>query len=104
MGLEVGRRLPTKRFSPRELRARIRVVLRRTVKQDKQDVYRFGNGELDMGRFELRWAARERHDSRAEAAGSFCSQPRPCVEARTATGGGMGLERFLTDGVIEQTK
>ena len=55
MGLEVGADdYVTKPFSPRELRARIRAVLRRTVTQDKEDVYRFGSWELDMGRFELR--------------------------------------------------
>jgi len=55
MGLEVGADdYITKPFSPRELRARIRAVLRRTVTQDKEDVYRFGSWELDMGRFELR--------------------------------------------------
>jgi DNA-binding response OmpR family regulator len=55
MGLEVGADdYVTKPFSPRELRARIRALLRRTVTQDKEDVYRFGSWELDMGRFELR--------------------------------------------------
>jgi two-component system alkaline phosphatase synthesis response regulator PhoP len=57
MGLEVGADdYVTKPFSPRELRARIRAVLRRTVTQDNnnEDVYRFGSWELDMGRFELR--------------------------------------------------
>lgn len=55
MGLEVGADdYVTKPFSPRELRARIRAVLRRTAPQDAEDVYRFGNWELDMGRFELR--------------------------------------------------
>jgi DNA-binding response OmpR family regulator len=55
MGLEVGADdYVTKPFSPRELRARIRAVLRRTVTQDKEDVYRFGTWELDMVRFELR--------------------------------------------------
>lgn len=55
MGLEVGADdYVTKPFSPRELRARIRAVLRRAVTQDKVDVYRFGSWELDLNRFELR--------------------------------------------------
>jgi len=54
MGLDVGADdYITKPFSPRELRARIRAVLRRTAPQ-QEDIYRFGTWELDMGRFELR--------------------------------------------------
>jgi two-component system alkaline phosphatase synthesis response regulator PhoP len=55
MGLDVGADdYVTKPFSPKELRARIRAVLRRTAPEDAEDVYRFGACELDMGRFELR--------------------------------------------------
>lgn len=55
MGLEVGADdYVTKPFSPRELRARIRAVLRRAAPQPGDDIYRFANWELDMGRFELR--------------------------------------------------
>jgi len=48
----------TKPFSPRELRARIRAVLRRakseSEKNEPQTVFRFGPFELDLTRFELR--------------------------------------------------
>jgi DNA-binding response OmpR family regulator len=49
----------TKPFSPRELRARIRALLRRAGPADQgsggtEQVYRFGSCELDMTRFELR--------------------------------------------------
>jgi DNA-binding response OmpR family regulator len=49
----------TKPFSPRELRARIRALLRRSGPADQggggtEQVYRFGSCELDMTRFELR--------------------------------------------------
>src|SRR5215469_11732807 len=55
MGLDVGADdYVTKPYSPKELRARIRAVLRRTAPQDADDIYRFANWELDMGRFELR--------------------------------------------------
>jgi DNA-binding response OmpR family regulator len=55
MGLEVGADdYVTKPFSPKELRARIRAVLRRVAPQQAEDVYRCGGWELDMGRFELR--------------------------------------------------
>jgi DNA-binding response OmpR family regulator len=55
MGLDVGADdYVTKPFSPKELRARIRAVLRRTTPEDAEEVYRFGACELDMSRFELR--------------------------------------------------
>jgi DNA-binding response OmpR family regulator len=59
LGLDVGADdYVTKPFSPRELRARIRALLRRSdsLNDDaKSDtVYRFGPFELDLTRFELR--------------------------------------------------
>jgi DNA-binding response OmpR family regulator len=54
LGLEVGADdYVTKPFSPAELRARIKAVLRRTA-NDTPDVYRFGDVEVDFVRFELR--------------------------------------------------
>ena len=56
LGLEVGADdYVTKPFSPAELRARIKAVLRRTM-NDTPDVYRFGDVEVDFVRFELRRA------------------------------------------------
>ena len=49
----------TKPFSPRELRARIRAVLRRGATDAIGETYRFGSCELDMARFELRRDARQ---------------------------------------------
>jgi DNA-binding response OmpR family regulator len=59
LGLDVGADdYVTKPFSPRELRARIRALLRRANSepgdQRAEDVFRFGPFELDMTRFELR--------------------------------------------------
>jgi len=55
MGLDVGADdYVTKPFSPRELRARIRALLRRTTLAAGEEVYRFGPCELDLVRFELR--------------------------------------------------
>jgi DNA-binding response OmpR family regulator len=59
LGLDVGADdYVTKPFSPRELRARIRALLRRSAGDRGdlrgEDIYRFGPFELDMARFELR--------------------------------------------------
>jgi DNA-binding response OmpR family regulator len=55
LGLDMGADdYVTKPFSPRELRARIRAMLRRTETEAAGEVHRFGRFELDLGRFELR--------------------------------------------------
>ena len=54
MGLELGADdYVTKPFSPRELRARIKAVLRRGA-EDETDVYRFDGIEVDFARCEVR--------------------------------------------------
>jgi len=54
MGLELGADdYITKPFSPRELRARIKAVLRRGA-EDEADVFQFGDTEVDFGRGEVR--------------------------------------------------
>lgn len=54
LGLELGADdYVTKPFSPAELRARIRAVLRRS-EDDTPQAHRFGDVEVDFGRFELR--------------------------------------------------
>ena len=55
MGLDLGADdYVTKPFSPRELRARIRAMFRRSVAEAGGEVHRFGRCELDLARFELR--------------------------------------------------
>jgi len=54
MGLDLGADdYVTKPFSPRELRSRIKAVLRRTA-EDSAGVYRFGDCEVDFDRGEVR--------------------------------------------------
>ena len=58
LGLEIGADdYVTKPYSPRELRARVKAVLRRT-EDDDLTLYRFGDMELDFERCELRRAGK----------------------------------------------
>jgi len=60
LGLDLGADdYVTKPFSPRELRARIRAILRRGVTDHGGETHRFGRCELDMTRFELRRDGRQ---------------------------------------------
>jgi two-component system alkaline phosphatase synthesis response regulator PhoP len=55
LGLELGADdYVTKPFSPRELRARIKAVLRRRASPEEPGTYRFGDIEVDFGRAEVR--------------------------------------------------
>jgi DNA-binding response OmpR family regulator len=57
LGLDLGADdYDTKPFSPRELRARIRAVLRRNGPHEADPIYRFGDMEMDAVRGELRRA------------------------------------------------
>ncbi|MFC2161052.1 response regulator transcription factor [Acidobacteriota bacterium] len=58
LGLEIGADdYVTKPYSPRELRARVNAVLRRT-EEDDLSLYRFGDVEVDFDRCELRLAGK----------------------------------------------
>ncbi len=58
LGLELGADdYVTKPYSPRELRARIKALLRRAA-GELPEVYRFGDTEVDFARYEVRRASR----------------------------------------------
>jgi DNA-binding response OmpR family regulator len=58
LGLELGADdYVTKPFNPRELRARIKAVLRRTA-DDAPEIFSFGDAEVDFGRGEVRRGGR----------------------------------------------
>ena len=93
MGLELGADdYLTKPFSPRELLARIRTVLRRTksvvsdlARQRQIRAYRFGEFELNLRT--RRWRAARPDQRRIQFAGCFARRSGAHSDARSAAGG-----------------
>ena len=103
MGLDMGADdYVTKPFSPRELRARIRALLRRTAPDD-EPVQRVGECEVDFVRAEIRRAG-QRADLTAielKMLQLFLRNPGRVVARGHVIGEVWGRDVFVTDRVVD---
>lgn len=103
MGLELGADdYVTKPFSPSELRARIRSVLRRTA-SDTPPLHRFGDIEADFQRFELRRAGKPIRVTPLELKllAAFVRHPGRALSRVFIKDEVWGRDAFMTDRVID---
>ena len=103
LGLELGADdYVTKPYSPRELRARIKAVLRRTT-GDLPAVYRFGDVEVDFGRRELRRAGRSVETTPLEfkLLEAFVHRPGRVLSRQQLLDAAWGREVYVTDRVVD---
>jgi DNA-binding response OmpR family regulator len=103
LGLDTGADdYVTKPFSPRELRARIRALLRRAASDD-EPVQRVGDSEVDFGRAELRRGS-ERWDLTAielKMLRLFLQQPARVISRERMIMEVWGRNVFVTDRVVD---
>jgi len=103
LGLEIGADdYVTKPFSGRELRARIKALLRRTV-GDVADIYRFGDVEVDFARCELRrgGAVVEVTPVEIKMLAAFVRQPGRVLTRDQILSDVWGRGTFVTDRVVD---
>ena len=103
LGLEIGADdYVTKPFSGRELRARIKALLRRTV-ADVADTYRFGDVEVDFARCELRRGGQVVEVTAVEIKmlAAFVRQPGRALTRDQILSDVWGRGTFVTDRVVD---
>ncbi|MGA8027605.1 MAG: response regulator transcription factor [Bryobacteraceae bacterium] len=104
LGLDMGADdYVTKPFSPRELRARIRALLRHRSAEAGSEAWRFGRCELDLVRFELRREGRrvEATYTELKLLTAFLRNKGRVLERETLLKDVWGSGVFVTDRVID---
>ena len=103
MGLDMGADdYMTKPFSPRELRARVRALIRRTT-PDAEPTQRFGDCEVDFSRAELKRAgvAMDLTAIELKMLQLFLRQPGRVLSRSQVIGDVWGQDVFVTDRVVD---
>jgi DNA-binding response OmpR family regulator len=103
LGLELGADdYVTKPYSPRELRARIKALLRRAA-DELPEVYRFGDVEVDFARYEVRRGGRllEVTPTEFKLLAAFIRQRGRVLTRDQILDLAWGQEVFVTDRVVD---
>ena len=105
LGLDLGADdYVTKPYSPRELRARIRALLRRaSPAASAGDVIRFGDCQIDFGRGELRCGGKVVPTTPLEfkLLGLFARRPGRVLTRRTIIDEAWGKDTIITERVVD---